>query len=60
MRHGTASSLLADGANLAVVQRQLRHSDPRITLGIYAHIIGDAQRDAVELRSTRIAKHMVN
>jgi hypothetical protein len=34
MRHGAASSLLADGATPAVVQRQLRHSDARITLGI--------------------------
>ena len=38
MRHGTASALLADGATPAVVQKQLRHSDPRITLGIYAHV----------------------
>ena len=29
MRHGAASSLLADGATPAVVQRQLRHSDAR-------------------------------
>jgi len=36
MRHGAASSLLADGATPAVVQRQLRHPDARITLGIYA------------------------
>ena len=36
MRHGTASSLLAAGATPAVVQRQMRHSDARITLGIYA------------------------
>jgi len=34
MRHGAASSLLADGATPAVVQAQLRHSDARITLGI--------------------------
>jgi len=30
MRHGAASALLADGATPAVVQKQLRHSDPRI------------------------------
>jgi hypothetical protein len=34
MRHGVASALLADGVTPAVVQRQLRHSDPRITQGI--------------------------
>jgi integrase len=55
MRHGAASSLLADGATPAVVQKQLRHSDPRITLGIYGHVVGDQQRDAVENRSARIA-----
>src|SRR5215813_1995234 len=56
MRHGAASALLADGATPAVVQRQLRHSDARITLGIYGHVVGNQQREAVELRSARIAK----
>ncbi len=54
MRHGAASSLLADGATPAVVQRQLRHSDARITLGIYGHVIGDEQRSFVENRSARL------
>jgi len=57
MRHGAASSLLADGATPAVVQRQLRHSDARITLGIYGHVVGNQQRQAVESRSARIAKY---
>ena len=60
MRHGAASSLLADGATPAVVQKQLRHSDPRITLGIYGHVVGNQQRDAVEHRSARIARYGVN
>jgi len=55
MRHGAASALLADGATPAVVQKQLRHSDPRITLGIYTHVVGSQQRDAVEHRAARIA-----
>jgi integrase len=54
MRHGAASSLLADGATPAVVQKQLRHSDPRITLGIYGHVVGDEQRSAVQNRSKRL------
>jgi integrase len=54
MRHGAASSLLADGATPAVVQKQLRHSDARITLGIYGHVIGDDQRSAVQNRSKRL------
>ena len=35
-------------------QRQLRHSDPRITLGIYGHVVGDQHRKAVQNRSTRL------
>jgi integrase len=61
MRHGAAASaLLADGATPAVVQRQLRHSDARITLGLYGHVVGDQQRDAVENRSARIEQYAVN
>ena len=54
LRHGAASALLADGVTPAVVQKQLRHSDPRITLGVYGHVIGNQQREAVENRSARI------
>jgi integrase len=54
LRHGAASALLADGATPAVVQRQLRHSDARITLGIYGHVIGDDQRNVVQNRSKRL------
>jgi len=60
MRHGAASALFADGATPAVVQKQLRHSDPRITLGIYGHVVGDQQRDVVENRAARIAQYDVN
>jgi integrase len=54
MRHSAASSLLAAGAPPAVVQAQPRHSDARITLGIYGHVVGDAQRDTVQNRSTKL------
>jgi integrase len=56
MRHGTSSTLLADGVTPAVVQKQMRHSDARITLGIYGHVVGNEQRDAVENRNARIEK----
>lgn len=54
VRHSVASALLAEGATPAVVQRQLRHSDPRITLGVYAHVVGDQQRAAVEKRAAQL------
>jgi hypothetical protein len=33
---------------IITVGAQLRHSDPRITLGLYAHVVPQSQRDAVE------------
>jgi site-specific recombinase XerD len=59
IHYGATSALLADGATPAVVQKQLRHSD-RIALGVYGHVIGSQQRDAVENRSARIEQYAVN
>jgi hypothetical protein len=36
------------GAPATVAKEQTRHSDARVTLGIYGHVIGNSQRDAVE------------
>ncbi len=47
-RHMHSSLLLDTGASPTVTQAQLRHSDARITLGVYGHVIGDSQRNAVE------------
>lgn len=47
-RHTHSSLLFDTGANPKVVQQQLRHADPRVTLGVYAHVLGDAHREAVE------------
>jgi len=46
-RHCHASLLLDVGANPKVAQEQMRHADARITLNTYTHVIGDAQRVAV-------------
>jgi integrase-like protein len=56
MRHGAASSLLAEDATPAVVQKQLRHSDARITLGIYGHVVGDASRPSAS-QNNRMVKY---
>jgi site-specific recombinase XerD len=53
-RHMAASELLEQGASPAVVQRQMRHSDSRITLEKYSHVIGDAQRRAVDSLAGRL------
>jgi integrase len=47
-RHTHTSLLLQSGAPVPVTQAQLRHSDPRVTIGIYGHVIGDDHREAVE------------
>ncbi|HZV59175.1 MAG TPA: site-specific integrase, partial [Candidatus Eremiobacteraceae bacterium] len=53
-RHMAASELLEQGASPSVVQRQMRHSDSRITLEKYSHVIGDAQRRAVDSLADRV------
>ncbi len=53
-RHMAASELLEHGVAPAVVQRQMRHSDSRITLQKYSHVIGDAQRRAVDSLAGRV------
>ena len=47
-RHCHASLLMDVGANPTVTNEQMRHSDARVTLGIYGDVIGDSQRDAVD------------
>jgi integrase len=51
-RHAHATLLLEGGASPKVAQRQLRHSDARVTLGIYAHLVEGTQREAVEKLSS--------
>jgi integrase len=46
-RHGVATTLIDRGASITTVGAQLRHSDPRITLGLYAHVVPQSQRDVV-------------
>ena len=38
-RHAVATELIDGGAPITVVQAQLRHSDARITLGLYGHVV---------------------
>jgi integrase len=47
-RHFLSSALLELGASPQVAQAQLRHSDARITLEVYSHVIGGSHREAVE------------
>lgn len=46
MRHIAATQMLAAGADIAAVAANLGHSNPSITLKVYAHALPSAQRDA--------------
>jgi integrase len=45
LRHCFASLLIAQGADIVFVSRQLGHANPSITLGVYSHLF-DATRHA--------------
>jgi integrase len=57
-RHAAASEMLEEGAALSVVQRQLRHRDARTTLQKYGHVVGDAQRRAIDTLAQKIERHV--
>ena len=48
IRHTTASLLIMAGADLAAVQRIMRHTDPRITMEFYAHLAPGYLRNAID------------
>ena len=53
-RHAVATEMIDTGAPITVVQAQLRHSDARITLGLYGHVIPESQRHAVAALADRV------
>lgn len=49
LRHGTASRMVAKGVHMRVVAEQLGHKNPAMTAKVYAHVLPESQRDAVNL-----------
>jgi len=47
LRHTSGSLFLMSGVPLEVVQRMLRHTDPKITSGVYGHLLMNYQREAI-------------
>jgi integrase len=45
-RHTFASLLIAQGANVVYVSRQLGHASPNITLSVYAHLFDSLEQAA--------------
>lgn len=56
IRHTWASQQLAAGADIAWVSKQLGHSSPAVTLGIYSHFIPGRKPRAVDALDREKAK----
>jgi integrase len=57
-RHGVTTELLEAGTPIHIVTRLARHGDPKVTLGHYAHILGDEERVASERLSQKIGAQL--
>jgi integrase len=44
LRHVFASILIADGANVVQIARQMGHASPSITLNVYAHLFDGGEQ----------------
>lgn len=53
LRHGAATLMVAKGVHMRVVAEQLGHRNPALTARIYAHVLPEAQREAVKALPTR-------
>jgi integrase len=53
LRRANASGLVLAGVDLKTAQTRLGHSDPRLTLGVYAQAISEADRAAADALETR-------
>ncbi len=48
LRRASATALAVGGVDVRTAQARLGHSDPRLTLGVYAQVVEDADRRAAE------------
>ena len=53
LRRANATGLVAEGVDVRTAQARLGHSDPRLTLAIYAQATGEADRSAAALIGAR-------
>lgn len=49
LRHGAATLMVAKGIHMRVVAEQLGHKNPALTARVYAHVVPEAQREAVRV-----------
>lgn len=53
LRRASATAMVLAGIDLKTAQTRLGHSDPRLTLGLYAQAVASADRDAAEILAKR-------
>lgn len=56
LRHGAATLMLSAGVPMRAIADQLGHATPSITANVYAHVIPDLQRAAVQALERRRAR----
>jgi integrase len=49
LRRASATTLVLEGVDLKTAQSRLGHSDPRLTIGLYAQVVDQANRAASDL-----------
>jgi integrase len=58
LRRAAATALVLEGVDMKTAQTRLGHSDPRLTLGLYAQASNEADRDAAERVGARFVPGM--
>jgi integrase len=53
LRHGAATLMVAKGVPMRHVAEQLGHKNPALTARVYAHVLPEAQKEAVRLLNRR-------
>lgn len=54
-RHSHATALLTKGVNLAWVSQRLGHSDVKMTMSVYAHVMPEAHREMADVMQEIVA-----
>jgi integrase len=57
LRRANATGLVAEGVDLKTVQSRLGHSDPRLTLAVYAQKTTEGARQAADILASRFMQN---
>jgi integrase len=55
LRHTHVSQLIASGLDVVTVSRRIGHSNPTVTLSVYAHLFGDTDQGASKVVEAALA-----